>query len=236
MEGSTSQDHVIGIPVNSTAYGIEEPDFVEVEEAITPPDHGGFVSGSFQSINNNDGDSNGSTATDRDQTSQVRRKRGKIAQGIKEHVTLGPKLSETVKGKLTLGARILQAGGVEKVFRQWFSVDKNERLVRASQCYLSTTAGPIAGMLFVSTERVAFRSDRSLAVAAPDGAKLRVPYKVTIPLRKVRRAVPTENKHKPEQRYIEVVTNDGFEFWFMGFVSYHRSLQHLEQAIAQARR
>uniref|UniRef100_A0A453P5G8 GRAM domain-containing protein n=1 Tax=Aegilops tauschii subsp. strangulata TaxID=200361 RepID=A0A453P5G8_AEGTS len=151
-------------------------------------------------------------------------------------VALGPKLSETVKGKLTLGARILQAGGVEKVFRQWFSVDKNERLVRASQCYLSTTAGPIAGMLFVSTERVAFRSDRSLAVAAPDGAKLRVPYKVTIPLRKVRRAVPTQNKHKPEQRYIEVLTNDGFEFWFMGFLSYHRSLQHLEQAIAQARR
>ncbi|VAI58852.1 unnamed protein product [Triticum turgidum subsp. durum] len=187
MEGATNQDHVIGIPVNSTAYGIEEPDFPEVEEAITPPDHGGFVSGSFQSINNNDGDSNGSTATDRDQTSQVRRKRGKIAQGIKEHVTLGPKLSETVKGKLTLGARILQAGGVEKVFRQWFSVDKNERLV-------------------------------------------------TIPLRKVRRAVPTENKHKPEQRYIEVLTNDGFEFWFMGFVSYHRSLQHLEQAIVQARR
>uniref|UniRef100_R7W9Y9 GRAM domain-containing protein n=1 Tax=Aegilops tauschii TaxID=37682 RepID=R7W9Y9_AEGTA len=213
MEGATNQDHVIGIPVNSTAYGIEEPDFpAEEETTITPPDHGGFVSGSFQSINNNDGDSNGSTVTDREQTSQVRRKRGKIAQGIKEHVALGPKLSETVKGKLTLGARILQAGGVEKVFRQWFSVDKNERL------------------------RVAFRSDRSLAVAAPDGAKLRVPYKVTIPLRKVRRAVPTQNKHKPEQRYIEVLTNDGFEFWFMGFLSYHRSLQHLEQAIAQARR
>ena len=150
-------------------------------------------------------------------------------------VTLGQKLSETVKGKLSLGARILQAGGVEKVFRQWFSVDKNERLVRASQCYLSTTAGPIAGMLFVSTERVAFRSDRSLAVATPGGDKIRVPYKVTIPLRKVMRAVPSENKHRPEQRYIEVVTNDGFEFWFMGFVSYHRSLQHLEQAIARAR-
>uniref|UniRef100_A0A453P5F5 Uncharacterized protein n=1 Tax=Aegilops tauschii subsp. strangulata TaxID=200361 RepID=A0A453P5F5_AEGTS len=86
MEGATNQDHVIGIPVNSTAYGIEEPDFpAEEETTITPPDHGGFVSGSFQSINNNDGDSNGSTVTDREQTSQVRRKRGKIAQGIKEH-------------------------------------------------------------------------------------------------------------------------------------------------------
>ncbi|KQK00479.1 GEM-like protein 4 [Brachypodium distachyon] len=230
MEGSTNPEHVIGIPVNSTAYGIEEPEF-PAEEAT--PDHGGFV-GSFAQSNN---DSN-SSRTAPDQTSEVRRTGGKkkIARGIKEHVTLGPKLSETVKGKLTLGARILQAGGVEKVFRQWFSVDKNERLIRASQCYLSTTAGPIAGLLFVSTERVAFRSDRPLAVTAPDGEKLRVPYKVTIPLRKVRRAVPTENKHKPEQRYIEVVTNDGFEFWFMGFVSYHRSLHHLEQAVAQAAR
>lgn len=232
MEGSTNPDHVIGIPVNSTAYGIEEPDF-PAEETISIPDHAGFVGASFQSASHNDANSS-TTATDHHAT-QARRKGGKIAQGIKEHVTLGPKLSETVKGKLTLGARILQAGGVEKVFRQWFSVDKNERLIRASQCYLSTTAGPIAGMLFVSTERVAFRSDRSLAVAAPGGDKIRVPYKVTIPLQKVMRAVPSENKHRPGQRYIEVVTNDGFEFWFMGFVSYHRSLQHLEQAIAQAR-
>lgn len=33
-------------------------------------------------------------------------------------VTLGPKLSETVRGKLSLGARILQAGGVERAFRR----------------------------------------------------------------------------------------------------------------------
>ncbi|KAF0931729.1 hypothetical protein E2562_005718 [Oryza meyeriana var. granulata] len=228
MEGSTSQDHVIGIPVSNTAYGIEEPDFPA--EETTTPDHGGFIAGSFQ-FNN---DANSPTTTTTDRPNKYGRNGDKIAQGIKEHVTLGPKLSETVKGKLTLGARILLAGGVEKVFRQWFSVDKNEKLLRASQCYLSTTAGPIAGMLFLSTERVAFRSDRSLAVAAPSGDKVRVPYKVAIPLRKVKAARPSENKHKPEQKYIEVVTNDGFEFWFMGFVSYNRSLHHLQQAVAQA--
>lgn len=224
MEGSTSQGHVVGIPVSSRAYGIEEPDFPVEEET---PDHGGFV-GSFQSNQ----DENSSTA-DRP-TSKHGRKGDKIAKGIKEHVTLGPKLSDTVKGKLTLGVRILQAGGVEKVFRQWFSVDKNEKLLRASQCYLSTTAGPIAGMLFVSTARVAFRSDRSLAVSTPRGDKARLPYKVTIPLRKVKAARPSENKHRPEQKYIQLVTHDGFEFWFLGFVSYNRSLQHLEQAVAYA--
>ncbi|KAL6899532.1 hypothetical protein ACP4OV_006190 [Aristida adscensionis] len=227
MEGSTSQDHVIGIPVSSRAYGIEEPDF-PAEEAT--PDRASFV-GPFHQPPSHDG--NTSTPTDRP-SSKHGRKGDKIAQGIKEHVSLGSKLSETVKGKLTLGARILQAGGVEKAFRQWFAVDKNEKLLRASQCYLHTTAGPIAGMLFVSTARVAFRSDRSLAVPAPGGATARVPYKVTIPLRKVKAVRPSENKHRPEQRYVHLLTNDGFEFWFMGFVSYHRSLHHLERAVAYA--
>jgi len=225
MEGSTTEGHVVGIPVSSRAYGIEEPEFPEEQT----PDHGEFPS-SFQSSY----DANSSTTTADRPTSKHARKGDKIAQGIKEHVTLGPKLSDTVKGKLTLGAKILQAGGVEKVFRQWFSVDKNEKLLRASQCYLSTTAGPIAGLLLVSTARVAFRSDRTLAVSSPRGDKARVPYKVTIPLRMVKAVRPSENKHRPEQKYVQLVTNDGFEFWFLGFVSYNRSLQHLELAVANA--
>ncbi|KAK3154715.1 hypothetical protein QOZ80_2BG0194250 [Eleusine coracana subsp. coracana] len=264
MEGSTSRDHVIGIPVSSRAYGIEEPEFpvnraYGIEEPELPvnraygieepefpvnraygieepefpteettPDHGSFV-GSFQASH----DASRPTA-DRPTSNHGRNKGDKIAQGIKEHVTLGPKLVDTVKGKLTLGKKILQAGSLEKAFRQWFSVDKNEKLLRASQCYLSTTAGPIAGMLFVSTARIAFRSDRSLALSTPQGDKARVPYKVSIPLRKVKAVRPSENKHRPEQKYVRLVTNDGFEFWFMGFVSYNRSLQHLEQAVAYA--
>nr|CAB3450451.1 unnamed protein product [Digitaria exilis] len=234
MEGSTTEGHVVGIPVSNRAYAIEEPDLnygieepeFQVEET---PDHGGFSS-SFQS-------SYGESRHTCSLSARFRkhgRKGDKIAQGIKEHVTLGPKLADMVKGKLKLGAKIIQAGGVEKMFRQWFSVDKNEKLLRYSQCYLSTTAGPIAGLLFVSTARVAFRSDRSLAVSSSRGDTARVPYKVTIPLRKVKAVRPSENKHRPEQKYVHLVTNDGFEFWFLGFVSYNRSLQHLEQAVAYA--
>ncbi|CAA2978609.1 Hypothetical predicted protein [Olea europaea subsp. europaea] len=40
-----------------------------------------------------------------------------FAQGFREHVKLGPKFTETLKGKLRLGARILQVGGVEKSFQ-----------------------------------------------------------------------------------------------------------------------
>ncbi|RCV34632.1 hypothetical protein SETIT_7G174600v2 [Setaria italica] len=208
------REHVIGIPVSNRAFGIEEPaDF---------PSKGGAYHGDAKN------------PTNFGRAGKFGRTGDRVAQGLKEHVTLGPKLYEIVKGKLSLGARILQAGGVEKVFRRWFSVEKGEKLLKASQCYLSTTAGPIAGMLFISTEKIAFRSDRSLALTSARGDTVRVPYKVAIPLRRVKTAKPSENKHRPEQKYVQVVTDDGFEFWFMGFVRYQVSLQELEKAIAQS--
>ncbi|KAK8988960.1 hypothetical protein V6N11_030331 [Hibiscus sabdariffa] len=63
-----------------------------------------------------------------------------LAHGVREHVKLGPKITETVKGKLSLGVRILQVGGVNKIFKQMFSVGEGEKLLKACQCYLSTTA------------------------------------------------------------------------------------------------
>ncbi|KAK4400185.1 GEM-like protein 4 [Sesamum angolense] len=138
-----------------------------------------------------------------------------FAQGIREHVKLGPKLSETVKGKLRLGARILQFGGVEKVFRQKFNIRDDEKLLKASQCYLSTTAGPIAGLLFFQI--------------------IELPSAVMIPLRKIKRATESENVKKPTQKYVQIVTDDNFEFWFMGFLNHQRTLKYLQQAIHQAR-
>lgn len=91
---------------------------------------------------------------------------------------LGPKLSETVKGKLSLGARILQVGGVDKVFKHKFNSRDDEKLLKASQCYLSTTAGPIAGLLFISDYRVAFCSERSIKLSSPTGKPLQAHYKV----------------------------------------------------------
>ncbi|XP_073011933.1 GEM-like protein 7 [Typha latifolia] len=166
--------------------------------------------------------------------SKFSKKADTFAQGIRDHVSLGPKISETVKGKLKLGARILQAGGIESVYRQNFSVGKGEKLLKAFQCYLSTTAGPIAGMLFVSNEKVAFHSDRSIAITSSKENLVRIPYKVIIPLRRIKRVSQSENSNKPNQKYIQIVTVDDFEFWFMGFVSYKRSLKYLQQAISDS--
>jgi len=88
-------------------------------------------------------------------------------------------ISETVMRKLSLGARILRVGGVENVFKQFFSVREGERLLKASQCYLSTTSGPLPGFLFISTDKVAFCSERSMKVFTHSGQMLRIRYKVS---------------------------------------------------------
>ncbi|GMP92294.1 hypothetical protein CsSME_00042579 [Camellia sinensis var. sinensis] len=112
-----------------------------------------------------------------DRMEKFERKEGNLASGIQERVKLGPKITETVKGKLSLGAKIIRAGGVEKIFKQNFSNREGEKLLKASQCYLSTTAGPIAGLLFISTDKVAFFSDRSIKLSSPIGEFIRLRYK-----------------------------------------------------------
>ncbi|XP_054795067.1 GEM-like protein 4 [Prosopis cineraria] len=158
-----------------------------------------------------------------------------FAHEVREHVRLGPKITDTVKGKLRLGARILQVGGVEKIFLQLFSVKEGEKLLKASQCYLSTTSGPIAGLLFISTEKVAFCSDRSIKITSSEGEVIGgVHYKVLIPLFKIRSVNQSKNVKKPSQKYIEIITLDNFEFWFMGFLNYQKTFKYLQHALSQS--
>ncbi|KAK4754528.1 hypothetical protein SAY87_002632 [Trapa incisa] len=154
-----------------------------------------------------------------------------FAHNIREHVRFSSKISEKVKAKLSFGVRILKMGGMEKVFKTLFNVSKEERLLKASQCCLSTTAGPIAGILFISTRNVAFCSERSLKVSCPSGESAKVHYKVLIPLSKIERANQSQNVENLSQKYMEIVTVDKFDFWFMGFLNYQKTWKHLQQAI-----
>ncbi|KAK2656286.1 hypothetical protein Ddye_009338 [Dipteronia dyeriana] len=161
------------------------------------------------------------------------KKADKFANGVREHVRLGPKITEIVKGKLSLGARILKVGGMSKIFKKLFSVGEGERLLKTCQCYLSTTDGPIAGLLFISTQNIAFCSERSIKFSSPNGEFLRMHYKVLIPLEKIFSVNQSENVKNPSQKYIEMVTLDNFDFWFMGFLNYQRAINHLQQTISQ---
>ncbi|KAJ4900399.1 GRAM domain-containing protein / ABA-responsive protein-related [Raphanus sativus] len=154
-----------------------------------------------------------------------------FTNGAKDQSKLGPKLTETVKRKLSLGAKIIQMGGLEKIYKRLFKVYDEEKLFKAYQCYLSTTAGPIAGLLFISSKKIAFCSERSIKVASPQGDLTRVHYKVSIPLCKIKGVNQSLNTEKPSQKYLEVVTVDDFDFWFMGFTSYQKAFNCLEQAL-----
>nr|GMD35937.1 GEM-like protein 4 [Ipomoea batatas] len=114
-------------------------------------------------------------------------KQPKIRNGA---MRLRPRITDTVKGKLILGAKLLQAGGIQKVFKKNFStVRDGEKLLKASQCYLSTTSGPMPGLLFISTHKVSFLSERSIKIPSSTGkSSMRIHYKVSIPIAKIKRA------------------------------------------------
>ncbi|KAI4328568.1 hypothetical protein L6164_020910 [Bauhinia variegata] len=151
-----------------------------------------------------------------------------------KQIRLGQKITDTVKGKLSMGARILQVGGVEKVFKELFSVREGEKLLKTFQCYLSTTSGPIAGLLFISTHKVAFCSERSIKISSAKGELIRFHYKILIPLEKIKFVNQRENVKKPSQKYIKIVTVDDFDFWFMGFLNYRKAFKYLQWAVSQA--
>lgn len=165
---------------------------------------------------------------------RLARKADSLSQKVQEHVRLRANISETIKRKLSLGAQILQVGGVEKVFMRYFSVSEDESLLKILQCYLSTTSGPLAGLLFISNEKVAFCSDRSIKVFNQKGQMRRIRYKVAIPLKNIKCVNESQNVEKPTQKYINIVTVDNFDFWLMGVFKYHKTFKYLEQAISQA--
>ncbi|XP_056169344.1 GEM-like protein 4 [Syzygium oleosum] len=129
-------------------------------------------------------------------------------------------------------ARVLQLGGIKKVFREFLGVEDGENLMGSCQRYFSTSAGPIAGLLFFSTEKVAFWSERSLKVDSSGGESTKTHYKVKVPISKIK-AVTEQNAERPSQKYINIVTVDELDLWFMGFFNYKKALKHLGRAIHQ---
>ncbi|KAK7348953.1 hypothetical protein VNO80_23748 [Phaseolus coccineus] len=218
------QEMLIGFPFSSAAYLGEKSSHRYLPDPATQ-----YSSSSTRS-------NQGEVDSVLNRMNKLGRKTNSFATGLKEHVKLGPKITDTVKGKLSLGARILQVGGVEKVFMQLFTVKNGEKLLKASQCYISTTSGPLAGLLFISTDKVAFCSERSIKAYASNGHLIRIHYKVVIPLEKIRCVNQSQHVKKPSQKYIEIVTVDNFDFWFLGFLNYHKAFKYLRQAISQARK
>lgn len=147
-------------------------------------------------------------------------------------VKTAPNKSGAAWGKLSLTAKAITEGGFESLFRQTFPTDPSERLKKTFACYLSTTTGPVAGTLYLSNLTLAFCSDRPLSFAAPSGQEAWSYYKVVIPIAKVVTVSPVTVSEN--EKYIQAVTVEGHEFWFMGFVNYEKASMHLLDAVSDS--
>ncbi|KAK6930757.1 GRAM domain, partial [Dillenia turbinata] len=163
------------------------------------------------------------------------RKAETIASNIWHNLRTGPSVSEAACGKVNLTAKAITEGGFESLFKKIFATEPYERLKKTFACYLSTTTGPVAGTLYLSTVRVGFCSDRPLSFRAPSGQDTWSYYKVTIPLGYISTVNPVTMRENPSEKYIQIVTVDNHEFWFMGFVNFEKASHHLLTSVSDFR-
>ncbi|CAH2072870.1 unnamed protein product [Thlaspi arvense] len=162
------------------------------------------------------------------------RKAETVARNLWHNLKTGPSMPETAWGKVNLTAKAITKGGFESLFRQIFGTEPSEKLKKTFACYLSTTTGPVAGTLYLSTARVAFCSDRPLFFTAPSGQEAWSYYRVVVPLGNVGTVNPVVMKENPPEKYIQVATVDGHDFWFMGFVNYEKATHHLLTSVSDS--
>ncbi|KAG5247156.1 GEM protein [Salix suchowensis] len=93
--------------------------------------------------------------------------------------------------------------------------------------HLSTEAGPVAGLLFISTERVAFCSQRSITSRSLGGQPIETDKKIEIPIRNIRELILND----PQQKNMIKLTTDNSEFQFTDFLRYDKACQNLQEAI-----
>lgn len=83
-------------------------------------------------------------------------------------VKTSPSMADAALGRIAQGTKVLAEGGYEKIFRQTFETVPEEQLKNSFACYLSTSAGPVMGVLYVSTAKLAFCSDNPLSYKGSD--------------------------------------------------------------------
>ncbi|KAK3223746.1 hypothetical protein Dsin_010771 [Dipteronia sinensis] len=155
-----------------------------------------------------------------------------VARNIWHNLKTGHSVSEVAWGKVNLTAKAMTEGGFESLFKQTFQTEPNEKLKKTFACYLSTATGPVAGTLYLSTAHVAFCSDRPLSFTAPSGQESWCYYKIMIPFGNISNVHPVTMKENPSEKYIQIATIDGHEFWFMGFVTFDKASDNLLKSVS----
>ncbi|THF98836.1 hypothetical protein TEA_001768 [Camellia sinensis var. sinensis] len=119
---------------------------------------------------------------------------------VKDHLKMGPSFADAAVGRIAQGTKVLAEGGYEKVFRQTFETVPEEKLLNSYACYLSTSAGPVMGTLYVSTAKLAFCRDNPLSYKVGDQTQWSY-YKL----------LSTQEKHKLKEAYEK--DGDSVQVW-----------------------
>ncbi|XP_071716066.1 GEM-like protein 1 [Rutidosis leptorrhynchoides] len=147
-----------------------------------------------------------------------------------QHLKTGPSITDAAVGRIAQGTKALTEGGYEKIFATTFETVPDEKLVKYYPCYLSTSAGPVMGILYMSTAKLAFCSDNPLSYKVGEETQWSY-YKVVIPLHQLKAVNASKSKANPAEKYIQIISVDNHEFWFMGFVNYDSAVQKLQGAL-----
>ncbi|KAK9270542.1 hypothetical protein L1049_026123 [Liquidambar formosana] len=153
-----------------------------------------------------------------------------VAGNMWQHLKTGPSFADAAVGRIAHQTKVLAEGGYEKVFRQTFETVPEEQLLKSYACYLSTSAGPVMGILYLSTEKLGFCSDNPLSYQVGERTEWSY-YKVVIPLHQLKAVNPSTSKVNPAEKYIQIISVDNHEFWFMGFVHYDSAVKNLRGAL-----
>ncbi|XP_020582481.1 GEM-like protein 1 isoform X2 [Phalaenopsis equestris] len=86
-----------------------------------------------------------------------------LAGNFWQHLKTGPSFADAALGRVAQGTKVIAEGGYEKIFQQTFDSFPEEELKKSYACYLSTSAGPVMGTLYLSTAKLAFCSDNPLS-------------------------------------------------------------------------
>ncbi|XP_054783206.1 GEM-like protein 5 [Prosopis cineraria] len=154
------------------------------------------------------------------------------ANNVWHNLRTSPSVSSAAWGKMNLTAKAISGGGFESLYKQNFTTSPNEKLKKTFACHISTSAGPVSGTLYLSNLHVAFCSDSPVSYNALSGQQAWSPYKVMVPLGKIGSVSPVIMKENSPEKYIQIVTADGYDFWFMGFVNFDKAVEHLSESIS----
>uniref|UniRef100_A0A0A9GGD9 GRAM domain-containing protein n=1 Tax=Arundo donax TaxID=35708 RepID=A0A0A9GGD9_ARUDO len=164
---------------------------------------------------------------------EAARKTENITGNFWQHLKTGPSITDAAMGRISQITKVIAEGGYEKIFHQTFDVAPGEKLKKPHACYLSTSAGPVMGVLYLSNVKLAFCSDNPLAYKVGDKTEWSY-YKVVIPLAQLRSVNSSTSQTNAAEKYIQVVSVDNHEFWFMGFVYYDSAVKNLQEAHQEA--